>query len=193
MFRKMLGVFTAVSAGLLFVGVAWATSDSAGSSSSSTTDVSVTSSAAESLTSSSTSGSVTSTSSGPATSSTSSTSDTTVTTSASTTSTSAASTTSTSTGSSTATTDDDDEELEAGLEIGVSTHLMSGVGSVTVEVTADGRLALVSWTAPGWTLERQRVESDRVELKWALGDAEAEFEARLDNGRIEVEIEHDSD
>lgn len=186
MFRKMLGVFTAVTAALVFVGVAWATSDDSGATGSSL-DASSSSSISADSSTSSTSGAVTSTSNPNASSST--TSDTTVTTNPSTTSTSVASTTSTSTGSSTSTSSDDSE---TSFEAGLSTHVIAGVGSVTVEV-ADGRLILISWSAPGWALERQRVEADRIELEWVLGEAEAEFEARLENGRLRVETEHDSD
>jgi hypothetical protein len=75
---------------------------------------------------------------------------------------------------------------------GVSTHAVPGVGSVTVEVKS-GRLSLVAVNAPGWKIERQRVEADRIELELVSGEDRAEFEARVNNGRMEVDVKVDSD
>lgn len=76
---------------------------------------------------------------------------------------------------------------------GVSTHAIPGVGTVTIEVQA-GQLILVDVSAPGWAVEREKIESDRIELELTSSlDAEAEFEARLKDGGVEVEVEVDLD
>lgn len=62
---------------------------------------------------------------------------------------------------------------------------------MTVEVSS-GQLVLVSVSAPGWNVEEKKLRADRIELEFTAGlAAEAEFEARLNNGRVEVEIEVD--
>ncbi|HSM45404.1 MAG TPA: hypothetical protein VK969_10350 [Acidimicrobiia bacterium] len=62
---------------------------------------------------------------------------------------------------------------------------------MTVEVSSN-QLVLVSVSAPGWHVEKKKLRPDRIELEFTAGlEAEAEFEARLNNGRVEVEIEVD--
>jgi hypothetical protein len=75
---------------------------------------------------------------------------------------------------------------------GITTHTIPGVGTVTIEAFA-GELFLTSVSAPGWNVEREKIEKDRIELEFTNDlDAEAEFEARIRDGRIEVRIEVDS-
>lgn len=74
----------------------------------------------------------------------------------------------------------------------MTTYQLAGVGSITIEVF-QGRLHLSAVTAPGWAIEEQRVEPDRIEVELVSGEAEAEFEARIKNGRVEVETEIDLD
>lgn len=198
MVKKMLGVFTSIVAALAVVGVAWAagaddpvssvladdstsrTSVTAGSSTPSTSASTPTTSASSTSTSnggnSSTSTSIgsTSTSSGGS----------------STTSTSIASTTSTSSGSSTSTSFDDNDRVIA--PDGRSTHAIPGVGTVTIEVR-NGALILVGVSAPGWTVEHDKIRSDEIELEFRSGKAEAEFEAKIRDGQVRVEIEVDDD
>ena len=50
----------------------------------------------------------------------------------------------------------------------------------------------MSVTAPGWKIERQKVEADRIELRLASGESRARFEAKVNNGRMEVDIKVDS-
>lgn len=62
-----------------------------------------------------------------------------------------------------------------------------------MEVKA-GRLILVDVSAPGWNVEREKIEGDRIELELTNTlDSEAEFEARLKDGRVEIEVEVDLD
>jgi hypothetical protein len=63
---------------------------------------------------------------------------------------------------------------------------------VSIAVTS-GRLSLIDVSAPGWSVETDKLESRRIELEFSSGESEAEFEARIENGRLEVEIEVDSD
>jgi hypothetical protein len=207
MFRKMIATFTAVTAALLVVGVAWASGDD-------DTSTSVTAAGSSSVTVDSTgtslddstgtsvdddSGTSTSLDDSTVTSlgdnGTTSTSQDDGTTSTSlddddhATVTTIQSTTSTSTGSSTSTSLDDSTLRPAD---GRSTHDLPGVGSVTIEVRA-GVLVLLDVSAPGWSVELDKVEHDRIEIEFTSGESEAEFEARIEGARVDVEIEIDSD
>jgi hypothetical protein len=64
------------------------------------------------------------------------------------------------------------------------------VGQVTIAVIG-GRLALVDVSAPGWAIKLDKVESDRIEIEFESGEAEAEFEARVRGDRVQVDIEVD--
>lgn len=218
MIKKMLGVFTSVIAALAVVGIAWAGTDDTTSTSvtaagESSTSVSIddSSSSTDATIASSTDATVKSSTEANVAASTGATVDSSTSTSlddsssststslAASTSTSAdsSSTTSTTVGSSTSTsvdsttstsTDDNDRSV---VPDGVTVHTIPGVGSVTIEA-ALGQLILVDVTAPGWNVEFDKVESDRIELEFtSAADAEAEFEARINDGRIEVRIEVD--
>lgn len=199
MVKKMFGVFTAIVAALAVVGVAWAAgSDDPVSSvlaDDSTSRTSVTTGSSTPSTSASTpttSASSTSTSNGGnSTTSTSVGSTSTSNGGNSTTSTSIASTTSTSTGSSTSTSFDDNDDRVIAPD-GRSTHTIPGVGTVTIEVR-NGELILVGVSAPGWSVEHDKIRSDEIELEFHAGKAEAEFEAKIRHGQVRVEIEVDDD
>ena len=188
MMKKVLGVLTASVTALAVVGVAWAsTGDETSTSVTSATNDSVagtsgsapdTSAPATGQASTSTSQASTSTSIGGTTS----------TSIAGTTSTSVGGSTSTTTGASTSTSLDDDHSVPDSI----ATHVIPAVGSVTVQVSS-GSLILVSVDAPGWAVDHHEIESDRIRLRFTSGEAEGEFEARLDNGRVEVEIEVSAD
>lgn len=190
MIKKMLGVFTSIVAALVVVGVAWAGGDDSTSTSiTAASDTSATVASGVSTPSTAVTIPDSSTSTSVKASTSTSTNASTSTSIAETTSTSAAgnSTTSTSIGSSTSTSVDDSDARQ--VPDGVSTHLIPGVGTVTLEVNS-GQLVLVSVSAPGWKVERNKIEPDRIELEFTSGlKAEAEFDARLKNGRVEVEIE----
>lgn len=202
MIKKMLGVFTSVIAALAVVGVAWAGTDDATSTSITTagetsTSVSIddSSSSTDATLASSTESTVATSTGATVDSSTSTSLDdrssSTSTSIAATTSTSADSnsTTSTTVGSSTSTSIDDNDRSV--VPDGVTVHTIPGVGSVTIEA-ASGQLILVDVSAPGWNVEFDKVESDRIELEFtSAADAEAEFEARINDGRVEVRIEVD--
>lgn len=214
MIRKMLGVFTAIVAGLAVVGMAWATvdvpsspasdagpspiaietNDVSGDGSTATTDVTTTGATTPDDTTPTTVRNTTSTSDddGSASSTSTSIASSPSTSAANTTSTSVGqgSTTSTTVGSSTSTSLDDSDARR--VPDGVTTYQLAGVGSITIEVF-EGRLYLSSVSAPGWSIEEQRVESDRIEIELTKGEAEAEFEARIKGDRVEVKTEIDSD
>jgi hypothetical protein len=195
MARKMLGVFTAVAAAMLLVGVAWAGTDGAGEELSSTEATAATI-ADEGVT-------VPTTADDEDDDDTTSTSihddeedddDTTTST------TIPGDTTSTSihddeeddddTTTSTSIHHDDDEDGEM-LEDQTLVYDIPGVGTLTLEIVG-GRLELVSVSAPGWDIEIERAEADRVEVEFERGSDEVEFEARIDHGKIEIEIELES-
>ncbi|MEE9178496.1 MAG: hypothetical protein V3U46_08710 [Acidimicrobiia bacterium] len=193
MARKMLGVFTAVAAAMLLVGVAWAGTDSAEELSS--TEATAATITDEGVT-------VPTTADDEDDDDTTSTSvhddedddDTTTST------TIPGDTTTTSihdddeddddTTTSTSIHHDDDDEVEV-FEDQRVVHDIPGVGRVTVEII-DGRLELVSVSAPGWDIEIERAQADRVEVEFERGSDEVEFEARIDHGKIEIEIELES-
>jgi hypothetical protein len=213
MTKKLLGVFTTIVAALAVVGVAWASGDDGTSTSimaTSSTGATIEDSTVDSVDDPPTStGATVDTSTSASVNSSTSTSvddngddrddrddD------SSTTSTSMASTTSTSTNGTTSTSIDDDDTSTTATTIddndrvavpdGIITHTIPGVGTVTIEAFA-GELFLTSVSAPGWNVEREKIEKDRIELEFTNDlDAEAEFEARIRDGRIEVRIEVDS-
>ncbi|MEE8374928.1 MAG: hypothetical protein V3S26_01230 [Acidimicrobiia bacterium] len=156
MARKMLGVFTAVAAAMLLVGVAWAGTGEELSS----TEATVATVPDEDTTS---------TSIDDDDDTTTSTSIPGVTTS-------------------TSIDDDDDEEM---LDDQRLDYDIPGVGSITIEIVG-GRLELVNISAPGWDIDIERAEADRVKVEFERGSDEVEFEARIDHGRVKIEIELES-
>ncbi len=185
--RKMLGIFTAITAALVVVGAAWAAGDArqaptvlaplalSGSSPSSAdpSSSSSSSSASSSSSSSSTTPSTVPSATSPSTSTPGSSSST---------STPGAST-STSTSNSTSTTVEEEFTTSSGGTFKVA----DGV-TVTVDLQG-GALVLVDVSAPGWAVEIKDRESDRIRIRFEKSGARAEFEAELDDGRLEVEIE----
>ncbi len=196
MARKMLGVFTAVAAALLLVGVAWAGTDGAGEEPSSTEAtaptipdeepaVLATVDDGDSKTPSSihddddedtrTSSSIHDEDEG-----------------ADTTSTSihdedddeGADTTSTSIH------DEDDDEKYQVFEDQRVVYDIPEVGRVTVGIV-DGRLE-VDVSAPDWDIEIESDEADHVEVKFRKGSDQVEFEAEIEDGKIKIEVELES-
>lgn len=187
MLKKMMATFTAVVAALAVVGVSWAGTDGGSSTTSVTSVDSTGSSIGESSTS------VTSGSSIPDDSSTS----TSLVTSSSTTVLTVPSTTvgdddTTTTAVPGTTSTSLDDSARVVVRDTQSTHRVPGVGTVTIAVRS-GQLSLIDVSAPGWSVETKKLESDRIELEFSSGDSEGEFEARIDGGRVEVEIKVDSD
>ena len=66
-----------------------------------------------------------------------------------------------------------------------------GVGTLTLEIVG-GRLELVNISAPGWDIEIERAEADRVKVEFNRGSDEVEFEVRVEHDRLRVEIELES-
>src|SRR5918996_1259450 len=196
MTKKLIGVFTTIVAALAVVGVAWASGDD-DTPTSNTAATETSARVSSSVSTPSTEGTVpdssTSTSvddnGGDREDDPEDDSSTTSTSIASTTSTSAAGTTSTSIDdddddtSTTSTTIDDNDRVV--VPDGITTHNIPGVGAVSIEVSG-GQLFLVTVSAPGWTVEQDKIERDRIELEFTNGEAEAEFEARIRDGRVEV-------
>jgi hypothetical protein len=70
------------------------------------------------------------------------------------------------------------------------TYEISGVGTVTIAISS-GDLVLVDVSAPGWSIEVDKAESDKIEVEFRKGSAEAEFEAEIEHGQLDIEIETD--
>ena len=195
MFRRMIGIFTAVAAALLLVGVAWASGgpdrDDPGTGSLGTTASSSTDSTGTSLdddTSTSVDDSTTSTS----VDDNSTTSITLIDTS--TTSTTVDTTTSTSIdeGSTSTTIDDDNREATrapAPINSGPISYQVGPGGTVIVQIVG-GQLVLVdAVAAPGWALEVDKADGREVKIELENGKSDAKFEAKIDNGELRVRVE----
>lgn len=187
MYRKMIGVFTAVAAALLLVGVAWANSGDS-SASTSLDDATSTSVASDSSTTDVTSSSSTSIDGG------------TVTTldggsSSSTTVDDNSSTTTPSGSTSTTLDDDEDDDDDEGTALvdGVTVYSVGLAGTVTIEVKA-GQLALIAVSPnAGWTYEVEKSYWDEIEVQFEKGESEAEIEVEIEDGKLQVEIESKTD
>jgi len=205
MFRKLIGVVTAVAAAGLLVGVAWASGDETGEDSrSDSIPASVSSDVSSSATQATASGGTID--SRPSTSGTTPTSiddrstDTTVGSSTdvtivdrSSTSTSIDSTTSTSRdeGSSSSTSSTIDDHSTVPVTTEPRTYDVHGAGSVTVQLVA-GKLVLVdAEAAAGWTIEVDKSDGRDIRVEFENGDSDARFEAKIRDGEVRVEIRRD--
>lgn len=187
MSRKLLGVFTSITAALLVVGMAWAADDAGQVDDDSrariTGETSLEASAETQVSATGDTlptGSSTSITSGssPSTSITSPGGSSTTVTS------SAGSSTSVTTGEGSSTSLVTRTELTSSAG---GTFQVSDAGSVTVEVHA-GLLVVTDVSAPGWDIRIKDVRHDRVRIEFRKDGANAEFEARLDSGRLDIEI-----
>lgn len=207
MFRKIIGVFTAIAAAVLVVGVAWASGDGS-EESSNTVAASSDLSGSVSVTgaTSPTTGDSTPTSAAGATTptvddnSTSSTVDSNTRTSVSvvdtsSTSTSVGASTSTSSGatstsvgsSSTSATVDDRPTVPTTTD--PTSHDVNGAGTVTVQVVS-GQLVLIDASAAsGWSMEVDKADSRDIRVEFESGDSDARFEAKIRDGELRVKIE----
>ena len=186
MLRKILGVVTAVAAGLVVVGVAWASSDAA----SSTTSSSVVATSAASESSSTTTGGSTSSTAGDST---------TTSLGSGSTSTSLGSSTSTTIGGSSATsttinntTSTSFDDSDIAVPDGTYQYQVATAGSVTIQVT-NGAMSLESVnTNAGWTYTVEKNRVDDIEVGFEKGDAEASIRVKADHGKLDVEVESKS-
>ncbi len=98
------------------------------------------------------------------------------------------STTSTTIDNNTTSTIDGDDSAGA-IADGARSYSVDGVAVVTVNVVA-GQLQLIGVNLEaGWNADVEKQESDRIRIEFRNGEREAEFEVRLDNGRLRVEVE----
>jgi hypothetical protein len=214
MFRKMLGTVTAVTAALMLVGVAWAAGDAARDDSSA---ISVAGSAVTSASTPTTDDTTSATapdttgnttpddnSSSTSTSPGSSTTDVTVDDSATgTTIDDHGGTTDTTIddhGGTTGTTvdddrDDDDEETRSPAPVNseAKSYVVGDAGSVAIQIV-NGQLVLLDVKVnQGWSHEIDKARADEIEVRFESGEGKAEFEAKLRDGQIRIEIERDDD
>lgn len=178
--RRMVGTFTAITAALLVVGVAWAARDAGDDQRLAALDLSGTATLAV-TTDTSLPGGSSSTTSPDASSSTSSPGNSSSTSTPGSPSSSSSPTTTTP-GASTSTTVE--EEFTAA---GGGTFQVAPGVTVTVDLQG-GALVLVGYSAPGWQVEVEEVRPDRIRIEFEKGSSEARFEAELDTGRLEIEI-----
>lgn len=101
-------------------------------------------------------------------------------------------TTSTTVQSTTSTTFDDrggdddrrgDDEIRAGVTLGLRTYDVAEAGTVTVE----GMTVVSVNVNPGWTFEVDEASSDRIRVEFHSGEQEAEFELEV-GGELRIEL-----
>ncbi|MDX1449204.1 MAG: hypothetical protein R3246_09095 [Acidimicrobiia bacterium] len=86
--------------------------------------------------------------------------------------------------------DDDDDDSETdddarpAVELGMRSYTVGNAGTVVM----DGMVLVGVIANPGWTVEIDEASADRVEIEFVNGEAEAEFELRID-GRVEIKTE----
>jgi hypothetical protein len=83
------------------------------------------------------------------------------------------------------------DAASAVVSTGSETFDIPGVGSVTVGTSAAGVSLLTATPSGEWTVEVEDADGERVKVSFHRGESEVEFEARWDDGRFRVEIEHD--
>lgn len=175
MYRKMIGVFTAVAAALLLVGVAWASGDDSRDADSSSISIAG-SATSEASTSMSASNDVTNTSLDDNASPSTSVED--------------DSTTSTSLDDgSTSTTQDDHQTVPSTTD--PKTYEVNGAGTVRLQVVAGQLVLLDVGATSGWSLEVDKADGREIKVEFESGDSDAKFEAKLDDGELRVKIERD--
>lgn len=204
MFRKLIGVFTAVTAAGLLVGVAWASGDEAGNDSRSdsiavSAGFDVSSSAPEGTASDGTINRPTSTSGESSTSSSiddrstentvgSSTDVTIVERSSTSTSVDATSSTSRDEDASSSTIDD---HPTVPVTTDPQTYDVGAAGTVSVQLVS-GKLVLVdARAASGWSIEVDKDDGRDIKVEFEDGDSDARFEAKIRDGEVRVEIRSD--
>ncbi|MGH8870409.1 MAG: hypothetical protein ACRDWS_00310 [Acidimicrobiia bacterium] len=212
MYRKILGVFTAVAAALLLVGVAWAGNDAAGSCSiaasaesepSSSISLATRSTGASLDTQTSVDGAASADVDGAAAADVDANAAADVD-AATSTSIQLVDTSSTSTTieSSTGTSVDDNSTsisvdasllVDAGLLVPITTepaaYDVGGAGTIVIQVVA-GRLVLVDAAAnSGWSLEVDQADGRDIKVEFVNGDSDAEFEAKIRDGELRVDVE----
>jgi hypothetical protein len=201
MFRRLIGVITAVAAAGLLVGTAWASGDEAGRDSNPASSVvSGGSYGSSSVTQATASG-------GTIEDDRTSTSveDRTVTSMADSATTRPAiengPSTSTSLDSTTSTTRDEDSSSSTSSTIDDHTTVpvttdprtydVGGAGSVSVQLVS-GKLVLVDARATsGWSLEVDKDDGRDIRVEIENGDSDARFEAKIRHGEVRVEIRRD--
>lgn len=204
MSRKLIGVFTAVTAAGLLVGVAWASGDEAGNDSRSdsiavSAGFDVSSSAPEGTASDGTINRATSTSGESSTSSSigdrstdnsvgSSTDVTVVERSSTSTSVDATSSTSRDEDASSSTIDD---HPTVPVTTDPQTYDVGAAGTVSVQLVS-GKLVLVdARAASGWSIEVDKDDGRDIRVEFENGDSDARFEAKIRDGEVRVEIRSD--
>ena len=201
MFRKLIGVFTAVATAGLLVGVAWASGDEAGNDSRSdsialSAGSDVSSSASQGTASDGTIDRPTSTRGDGNTSSTDnavgSSTDVTIV-DRSSTSTSLNSTTSTTldAGSSSSTSSTIDDHPTVPVTTEPRTYDVHGAGSVTIQLVAGELILVDAGAAAGWTIEVDKSDGRDIRVEFENSDSDARFEAKIRDGEVRVEIRRD--
>jgi hypothetical protein len=97
-------------------------------------------------------------------------------------------------GGTTGTTVDDHEDKDetrssAPVNSDPTSYQVGGAGTVTVQIVA-GQLVLIDVSAnSGWGFEVDKSGGRDIEIEFESGESEAEFEAKLRDGQIRIEVE----
>jgi hypothetical protein len=85
--------------------------------------------------------------------------------------------------------DEDESRSPAPVNSNPTSYQVGGAGTVTVQIVA-GQLVLLDVTATqGWTVEVDKSGGRDIKIEFESGESEAEFEAKLRDGQIRVEVE----
>ena len=208
MFRKLIGVVTAVAAAGLLVGVAWASGDGAGTGTDSGSDSTALTArsdvSAPAPQGTASGGTIDRASPSGDTSTSSSIDDRSVDSTVgsstdvtivdrSSTSTSVDTTTSTSRGegSSSSTSSTIDDHSTVPVTTDPQTYDVGAAGMVSVQLVS-GKLVLVdARAASGWSLEVEKDDGRDIRVEFENGDSDARFEAKIRDGAVRVEIRRD--
>jgi hypothetical protein len=86
---------------------------------------------------------------------------------------------------------DDKDEVRAPAPVNSdpTSYNVGGAGTVTVQIVT-GQLVLLDVTATnGWSFEVDKSDGRDVRIEFQSGELEAEFEAKLRDGQIRIEVE----
>lgn len=66
-------------------------------------------------------------------------------------------------------------------------------GEVEISVEGDSLTLVEARPNEGWSIDEIEEEDDEIEVDFVRGNEEWEFEAELENGQVEIEIDSDTD
>lgn len=87
--------------------------------------------------------------------------------------------------------DDQDSAEAAGTPSEV--YEVGPAGEVEISVESDSLTLVEARPNEGWSIDEIEEEDDEIEVDFVRGNEEWEFEAELENGQVDIEIDSDTD